>query len=212
MDARIAALPCEADGDLALCIEHGVAYQRDMTVTEPYDESYWNKCAGYEDKGIALAINRGRIEMVAKWAGPVTRVCDVGIGCGEFIKKRGNTFGRDINPHAIQWLTRYGLWAHRLSDFSAFTFWDVIEHVPRPADYFDEVPHGAHLFTSIPVFSDLRKIRESRHYRPGEHLYYWTPVGFVNWMSSYGFVLLERDDFETRAGRDSIMSFAFWKQ
>ena len=36
-------------------------------------------------------------------------------------------------------------------------------------------------------------------------------LGFVAWMALHSFELLERQDFETRAGRDSILSFAFRK-
>jgi len=61
----------------------------------------------------------------------------------------------------------------------------------------------------FPIFPDLTAIRASKHYRPGEHLYYFTEDGLVRWMALHGFLLRERNDFETRAGRDSILSFAF---
>ena len=136
---------------------------------------------------------------------------DVGIGSGEFIKNRPNTYGQDINPVAIEWLKRNDLWARYLGDFEALTFWDVIEHVPTPADYFDKVSDGAYLFTSLPIFEDLSQIRVSKHYRPGEHLYYFTEPGFVCWMALHGFKLLERQTFEMDAGRENIFSFSFEK-
>ena len=61
----------------------------------------------------------------------------------------------------------------------------------------------------VRVFEDLADIRKSRHYRPGEHLYYFTDRGIVSWMAMHGFDLLERDWFETRAGRESIATYAF---
>lgn len=200
------------DDDLIVCRDFGMAFQHDMTVSVAYDESYFNKCAGYEGKDIAVQINRGRIELVAKHFGPTGLVCDVGIGSGEFIKTRKNTYGRDVNPLAIDWLHCSNLWADDLSAFRAFTFWDVIEHCPEPEDYFKHICVGGYVFTSVPIFSDLTKIRESKHYRPGEHLYYWTDAGFVRWMRLHGFELLERDTFEMKAGRDSIYSYAFRKE
>ena len=56
---------------------------------------------------------------------------------------------------------------------------------------------------------DLNKIRESKHYRPGEHLLYWTEKGFVDWMFEKGFRFLEKRTFEIQAGREDILSFAF---
>jgi hypothetical protein len=197
------------DDDLVLCPAMGVAWQHDMTVTAAYDENYFDKCAGYEDKDIAVAINEGRIAMVDRHAGAPCDVLDIGVGSGEFVRKRPHTFGFDINPAATTWLKARGRWREDFEAFRAFTFWDVIEHVPEPETYFRRVPPGSVLFASIPVFVDLHRIRESRHYRPGEHLYYFTESGFTDWMALHGFEFLERADFETAAGRELILSFAF---
>jgi hypothetical protein len=88
----------------------------------------------------------------------------------------------------------------------------VLEHVETPDDYFRRIHDGAYLFTSLPIFTDLTKVRQSKHYRPDEHLYYFSEDGFVNWMAHHRFKLLERDDFETRAGREAILSFAFRRE
>jgi hypothetical protein len=191
-----------------LCLDHGVAYQADMTKRVQYDADYFNKCASYEGKEIADKINLGRINLVLTHFGS-GRVVDVGVGSGEFVKRRFNTFGRDVNPVAVRWLKDTGQWAYNLSSFEAFTFWDVIEHLEDPSVYFDHIQRGAMLFTSIPIFNNLGTIRRSKHYRPGEHLYYWTHDGFVRWMKCHGFDLLEHATFEMDAGREDIHSFAF---
>jgi len=209
MDRFIATYKGKADDDLMLCYERGVAYQIDRSFIVSYDDEYYNKCLSYEDQAIALAINKGRIELVAEHygAGPVL---DVGIGSGEFVKKRPNTYGNDINPVAIEWLKRNDLWG-RLDEFSAFTFWDVLEHIETPEDYLKHIPLHGFLFTSLPIFAHLDDIKFSRHYRPGEHLQYFTDLGFQAWMAQHGFILLERQNFETQAGRESILSYAFKK-
>lgn len=212
MDGVIAQFESVADNDLTLCPYDGVAYQTDMTVTASYDADYFNKCAGYEDKDIALKINAGRIAMVNDHAGADVNVLDIGIGSGEFIKKRPHTFGFDVNPVAVDWLNSCGLFASDFERFTAFTFWDVLEHIERPALYFSSMASGSFLFVSIPIFSNLKSIRQSRHYRPGEHLYYFTENGFIGWMEMYQFQLLDRQDYEMKAGRDNILSFAFRRQ
>jgi hypothetical protein len=208
MDRFIAAMPSEEDGELNLCLEHGVAYQRDMANLVAYDAEYYDRYTSYEGQEIAQKINAGRVAMVGRHLGR-NRVCDVGIGSGEFIKSRENTYGFDVNPVAIEWLKRNDLWLVSFDYFSAFTFWDVIEHCPTPEDYLKQVPLHGWAFFSIPVFDDLRRIRESKHYRPNEHLYYYTRDGFVSWLEAHGLKLMEESDFETLAGRESIRSFAF---
>jgi SAM-dependent methyltransferase len=208
MDRFIEAFPAVADGDLVLCPEHGVAYQRDQTALVDYGEDYFEKCRGYEGQEIADRINAGRIAFVLRHFGP-GRMLDVGVGSGEFIKRRPHTFGIDVNPAAVRWLREAGRLADNLDCFGAYSFWDVLEHVPTPEDYLRHCYLRSFVFMSVPIMSSLDRIRESKHYRPGEHLYYWTERGLVEWMAWHGFVLLEASDFETRAGRESITSFAF---
>lgn len=191
-----------------LCPEHGVAFQRDQSRLVAYDEAYFDKCRGYDGQEIAERINAGRIALVARHFGP-GRVCDVGVGSGEFIRKRPHTFGFDVNPAAVRWLKEAGHWVDNLDGFGALTFWDVLEHVPEPESYLRHVYLHSFVFLSMPVMQSLDRIRESRHYRPGEHLYYFTEAGLVEWMARHGFRCLEVANFETEAGRDSIRSFAF---
>lgn len=208
MDRFIASLPVEPDGDLMLCRGFGIAYQADRKNVCAYDEAYYNKCASYEGQQIANAINAGRVALVNQFVGH-SRVVDVGIGSGEFIRSRPNTWGHDVNPAGIEWLKRNDLWAKSLYDFAGATFWDVLEHVETPEDYLKQVNLHGYLFTSLPIFYALGAIRASKHYRPGEHLYYWTEDGFVDWMERHGFRLMLMQDFEIKAGRESIYSFAF---
>jgi hypothetical protein len=190
-----------------VCHEEGIAYQADQSQLVAYDAAYYDKCAGYEGQEIGERINKCRIEMVARhYTG---HVCDVGIGSGAFIKGRPRTHGYDVNPVAIEWLKRNDLWASRLHEFGALTFWDVIEHIPDPDKYLRHVGLQCFVFASIPVFEDLARIRASKHYRPGEHLYYFKRQGFIDWMQAHGFLLLEWNDHESVAGRESINSFAF---
>ena len=208
MDRLIKRFDGVDDGDLFIC-DRGVAYQKDMSTLVKYDEAYFNKCLGYEDKDIAVAINDGRKALVKKYH--KGRVLDIGIGSGEFIKKRPDTYGYDINPVGLQWLYDNRYYSDKFRDFNAFTFWDVVEHVDAPEGYFKRFPDGAFVFFSLPIFGDLQSIRGSKHYRPNEHLYYFTSQGFIDWMAMHRFRLLERQKFEIDAGRDSIYSFAFKK-
>lgn len=211
MDEIIKRFERRKDDDLCICEARGVAYQRDMSIKVQYGEDYFNKCLSYEDQDIANKINAGRVQIVKDHFGDAA-VLDIGIGSGEFVKKRGGeTYGLDVNPTAIKWLKHRGKYSNEFDKFGAFTFWDVLEHVEEPKNYFKHMKQGSYLFTSIPIFKDLSKIRESKHYRPGEHLYYFTKQGFVDYMQAYGFRLLDHREFEMEAGREDIHTFAFCK-
>ncbi len=209
MDKYIAAYPFIEDDDLNFCIEYGVAYQRDMTKLIEYGEKYFNNYVSLKGSQIANQLNMGRKFFVKKYF--QGEVLDVGIGSGEFIQSRPDTFGYDVNQHAINWLLANGKYRDDFSEFSAFTFWDVIEHIPEPENYFRNMLAGSFLFTSIPTFQDLLKVRQSKHYKPGEHLYYFTMAGFVQYMAKHGFENIGLSTFENQAGRQGITSFAFRK-
>lgn len=216
MDELIARFDAADDADLRLCHGRGIAYQRDMSVRAPKGVNaagvdYFDHYTAIEGAEIARKINAGRVAIVDKFAGVGAHVLDTGIGSGEFIKSRENTFGRDVNRKAIAWLTEHGKLATDTTKFGAFTYWDVLEHIENPNDHFRRMPDNCLLFTCLPIFADLTRIRESRHYKPGEHLYYWMEQGFIDWMALYRFRMLERQAFEIDAGRDGVVTFAFRK-
>lgn len=214
MDRLIKHWDAELDADLKLCEKRGVAYQALITAGRvEYDEHYFAKVEAYDGTPVARAVNAGRCALVARHLQPGASVLDWGAGSGAFIRDAGAAGfvakGYDINLQAQQRLTDRGLISQDPYLFDAVTLWDTLEHMDQPEVMLRSVRKGAGLFVSVPVFQDLRKIRESKHYRPGEHLYYWTPQGLIDWLGLYGFRLLELSSHEIEAGRESIGAFAF---
>lgn len=214
MDGILKRFDSAHDGDLVICKSRGVAWQADMSKrTRPGVNAdgvnYFDHYKAFEGSSIGRAIHSGRVDLVNDHAGADCLVLDIGVGSGEFILSRPNTHGTDINPKAVEWLKTEGRYGERFSDYNAFTFWDVLEHIDVPNNVFKQIPNGSYLFTSLPIFTDLNEVRKSKHYKPGEHFYYWTEHGFIEWMAMYRFRLLEVSRFESDAGRESIVSFAF---
>lgn len=214
MDKIIASFEWCYDNDLRLCIDQGVAYQADMTSSRvPYDARYLEKVRAYEGSEIAAKVNAGRVAMLSRQLAPGASVIDWGAGSGEFLREaRAAGFavaGFDVIPQTRIALEAAGAYAEDPGKFDALTLWDTLEHLQKPMGVLARVAPGAHVFVSLPIFEDLRRVRESRHYRPGEHLYYFTADGLVRWMAENGFDLLERSAHEVEAGRDSIGAFAF---
>ncbi len=214
MDKFVRLFSAAQDEDLILCEREGVAYQADMSAGRvAYDSDYLAKCQSYEDNAIAKAVNAGRCALLMRHLPDGASVIDIGAGSGAFVRAAASwsfdAKGFDIMPEATKLLRESDMYAHDINLFDAVTLWDSIEHMESPEVYLNSVRNGGMLFVSVPTFNDLADIRSSKHYRPGEHLYYWTAQGFINWIARYGFRLLEQSAHETDAGRESIGAFAF---
>jgi hypothetical protein len=175
-----------------------------------YDEAYFDKYVGYEHTDIGKLITHDRIEFVNKIH--EGDLLDVGIGSGHFVSSRPNTYGFDINPKGVEWLKARDLFRDPTKDsLPAYSFFDSFEHIKDPSPMLDSMRSGAFVFVSIPIFKDSDHVLRSKHFRPDEHYWYFTSHGFINYMMRHRFKLIAIDDFETRLGREDIMSFAFVK-
>jgi 2-polyprenyl-3-methyl-5-hydroxy-6-metoxy-1,4-benzoquinol methylase len=214
VDSLIKRFDSTFDEDLVLCERRGVAYQRNMKRGRiQYDAAYFEHFRSYAGSPVERALNAGRCEIVARHVPKGGRLIDIGIGSGAFIRaalEAGfDARGSDINPTAVEWLRKEDRFADNPEGFDAVTLWDTLEHIEDPELLFRNVSAGAKVFVAIPLMAELRQVRASKHYKPGEHLYYFTEQGFVDWMAFHGFRLLERSDHEIAAGREQIGAFAF---
>jgi len=217
MDPIIEKYKFIREGDLNYCRDEGVAYQRDMSKSVPYDRPYFNKYILYEKAPLGRMLNRARVAAVKVWASKL-QVLDIGIGCGTFIKyalgEDLDVYGYDINPCGIHWLHKRCLFEdpyNQQKTIRCFTFWDSLEHIPDPQNILDKIEVGSYVFISIPIFDSLEDILISRHYRPDEHYYYFTQTGLFYWMSNYNFVLKKSYNFEIECGREQIKTYLFEK-
>lgn len=205
------------DGDLILLPRDGMAYQRDLEVGRvTYDDAYFKKYREYETTPIAGALNQGRIDMLRRHCLPGDSVLDYGAGCGTFVRwarVRGyRAFGFDICPATVEHLAKLEAYSENVEEFDVVTFWDSLEHLDYPDLPLRRIKVGAHVLVAIPLFEDLRRIRESKHYRPGEHLYYWSTAGFLLFMRRLGYRFIEGSGHEVEAGRAQIGAFAFVRE
>lgn len=214
MDRLIRRFDAQVDDDLMLCEHRGIAYQRDFGKGRvAYDARYLANYDAYAVGPIAEALINGRCALLARHAAPGSTVLDVGAASGSFVRHAQSwgfaAKGFDVIPEAVSRLRAVGDYAEDPAEFNAVTLWDAIEHMDEPELCLGRVRKGAVLIAAVPVFEDLRRVRESKHWKPGEHFYYFTASGFVDWMALYGFRLIEQSTHETDAGRESIGAFAF---
>lgn len=171
-----------------------------------YGDAYFEHYQTLERTERAGLLTSARCLMVGRhWPGAVT---DIGIGSGMFITCHGNANGWDINPVAIKWLYARGLLVDpRSCPVQAATFWDSLEHMRNPSEILDNVLRWA--FIATPIYSNWFDAQASKHYKPGEHLWYFTEWGLVEFMRLHGFALREVNRRECDLGREAIGSYAF---
>lgn len=149
-------------------------------------------------------LTKARCELVDKYM-PDHYAVDIGIGGGRFVTEHGGD-GYDVCEDAIKWLGDSYVDPYKTSIYAA-TCWDSLEHIQEPEKLLAQVEKW--LFVSLPVFEDADDVLSSKHYKPGEHLWYFSSTGFINWCAEQGFECVEMNRVESDLGREGIMSFAF---
>ena len=170
-----------------------------------YSGPYFEKYKALDDTPMGEALTRARVEMVARHC--QSGVVDIGIGGGRFVTE-ADCWGYDVNAEAVAWLkarNRYfDIYANATE---AICCWDSLEHIPEPEQLLAQV--GEWVFVSMPIYLNQWDCLRSKHYKPGEHLWYWTQSGLIAWFARQGFGCVEVNEKESELGREGITSFAF---
>ena len=133
MDTIIKNYTFEKFDELNWCYEKDIMYQRDMSISVPYDENYYKKYLRYENTDISKKLNNGRANITQKYC---CSLLDIGVGSGEFIKNsKIKVRGYDINPIAVEWLKLENIFLDPYKekiDVDGLCFWDSLEHIKDP--------------------------------------------------------------------------------
>jgi len=198
---------------LAWFPERGMGYYP-VTKTH-YDDNYFNEYVRMEHTEIGECLNKFRVDLVNKYTKGL--VLDIGIGCGTFVKRRGNCVGFDICPKASSLLQRNNMYFDPHNGgagwlkIKGITFFDSLEHLEWPELIFKQIGRQ-YIFIIIPIFQDFDHLLRSKHLKRDEHFLYFTELGLIKYMANYGFGLLEKRDDEIRCGREDIKAFVFRRE
>ncbi len=166
-----------------------------------YNGSYFEKYQQMDATDMGAALTKARVDLVRKYhAGSVV---DIGIGGGRFVTDCGAS-GFDVNQEAVAWLGDKFVDPYA-SGVDAATCWDSLEHIPEPEKFLSIVREW--LFVSMPTYENQADCLASKHFKPGEHIWYWTVNGFVEWCRMNGFIVYEINQIETELGREGITTF-----
>lgn len=190
----------------------GIGYLKSNQGEQVYDEGYWAKYQSYKLTDMGKNLTNARIKLTNQVTKSPDYVLDIGIGNGQFVEEYG-CYGTDVNPYAINWLksiNKYATFDDKKS-FDVFTLWDVIEHI-EPDDFKEMIQlNEKHIVLSTPIYTSFENVCSSKHFRPDEHILYFTVQGIINYMEFFGYKCQRMSIIETKLGRESIGSFIFNK-
>lgn len=171
-----------------------------------YEGQYFAHYQKLDNTQMGALLTRARLDLVGKYF-PPNETIDIGIGGGRYVQESGG-FGFDVCDDALKWLMKGGKYrSPYLYPTDAVTCWDSLEHIPDPALLLKQVREW--LFVSLPICESREEWAASKHFKPGEHVHYFTRDGFLRWCAEQGFECVEMNRVESDLGREGIMSFAF---
>lgn len=186
--------------------ERGYGHYPVKQEDRPYDASYFEKYRRMANTPIGHALTKARVDLVRKYYHGFNLV-DVGIGSGQFVTASG-MLGYDVNPAGVEWLNQRNRFADMYAgQYDAMTFWDSLEHIDDMSAAVEHIDRFA--FVSIPVFSGYDDVLASKHFRPDEHIHYFTVAGLIRWFDEQGFNCREYNQIESDIGRQGIGTFVF---
>jgi len=157
-----------------------------------YGREYHEKYVRYSRTELGRAISAERWEFVSRNMPGGGKLLDYGCGSGHFIDTNPNgkfhVAGYDVNPfsgRSAQEVLR--------AEFDGVTFWDSLERVPVPKALIAGLSRPEWVFLTVPDCSSVlgEQIMRWRHYRPGEHLHYFTPESLCVMLRGLGYSVRE---------------------
>lgn len=206
--------------DLRWCYECHLGWSTSPFDMSIYNRNYLNEYISRSKDRMSERLNSARIKEVLRYDTNSTLV-DYGCGAGAFVEKAVNHFsccGMDVNRDALEYCklrikdatfvwAPWGMPPYPLQA-SVVTFFDSLEHVPSPVSLLLDCEASV-LVVSSPIFTSVEHVRWSKHFKPLEHLWYFTTKSLVELMRRTGYKAIRASSFESDIGREDIVTFGF---
>lgn len=136
-------------------------------------------------------------------------ILDYGSGVGWF--RAWKPRGKNVKVYSFD-IANYPQTGLELQIFDCTCFWDVLEHIPDFKVIEPILALSKHVAVSLPIApNDLGNLKDWKHFKPGEHLHYFTNESLEALFAQYGFYLLVEKDVECPPRKD-IKSFIFRRE
>jgi len=184
-----------------------------------YNRDYYERYLSYDNTPLGRAITKFRVNIVNKlisYRHRTTYLLDVGCGTGHFLKELQRrtpikSHGIDPSTDSIRWLHEHGMTSTR-TRYNVLTFWDSLQHISDPWRLFEEY-RPKHVAVSIPIYKSKEQIRNHIKFKPDQYKWYFTRRGFIDWMDSYGYGMVDsyRDE-DQKWDHEAVQSFTFMRK
>lgn len=128
-------------------------------------------------------------------------VLDYGSGAGWFRAYRPN--GVKVCSYDIGPFPQTGI---ELILYDVVCFWDVLEHIPDFSEIKPVLALSSHVAVSVPIVN--RELFGWKHFKPSEHIHYWSEETFKALFREFGFESIKQGQPECPPRKD-IHSFLF---
>ena len=161
------------DGDLSCCESCDHWFQWPANIAVNYDREYI--AARYDKYPTTESISYLRLGFLQALQSPPARLLDVGYGNADFLSK-AKAAGYDVFGCEVHGIN-YGYPEINLGEglkWDIITFFDSLEHFNDLTVVKQEAARANIIIVSLPQRPRSFPDREWRHYRPGEHLHYFS--------------------------------------
>lgn len=203
--------------DIVVC--HDCGYGR-PSLRDPiqYDDDYEKKYLAYDEKSICgirlLFVSRAKQFLDRSFY----QILDYGCGSGAFVKAARDdgyeAYGYDVNDYTEDLRPPEGF------EPGIVTAWDSFEHLTdeQQVEFFKSAKSANIIIVSVPNFQAPQKdesLKEWRHYRPREHLHYYTVKSlcfrFEREGYKFAFTAYDEDNIRKAPWNNNILTVGFTK-
>ena len=197
MDKFLTTSPdlCVRNDDLWISLSRGIAYRNSdvQRVTKFYTSASWGNISQFRS---GLLADRDQILNIG-WFSPIHKT---------------KMLMYDFDPTRVSRFQSAKVYADPFKaippKIRTIVLWDCLDTLIKPSDFLQRIRPGTVLYVSLPVFDDLLQVGKSHYYDPGR-IYYFTESGFVCYISSQNFTLLEIHRDEEEMGLPGGRVFVF---
>lgn len=189
------------ESDSLFFCKHDALYLCNDCRSFDYGADYLLHYKLYGKTKFGKALNSKRWDFVLN-SGLFGPLLDFGCGSDSFIDAKPN--GADVFSYDPYFKKDFSFLDTKLD---IVTFWDSFEHMTRLG--IAPLLNSRQIIMSIPILDEDTDLFSWKHYRPGEHIWYFSDNALVKLLKRWNYNLRSRSSFEIEMGREDVKSYCF---
>jgi hypothetical protein len=170
-----------------------------------YDvDYYYNMLKMYAKSGEQIA--KIRWDFIGEYILPSSRILDFGSGLGFFAAhapEEINVDTCDVGPYVTTGI--------RHDRYDVLCLWDVLEHLPDFSCIHEHLCKVQFVAITVPMLPEGKELLTWKHFKPNEHLHYFTNHTLDALFKVYGFTRV-KDGYPECPPREDIISVVYRRE